>query len=120
MAGKFAQWNQQFDTLTPLSLMINNTYLDKPGVTSAIRRFYFGSDTDTITPDMLQPITEVSQASVTGLSQREVYIPKTRNRNGIIEILGRQIFNYQPSEYYFIPTYTGGQIRRWIKAVNDN
>lgn len=68
---KFAQWNAEHDTLAPFLLQINGTELDHPAVIKAIRKYYFGSDSEPITPSQLQQITEVRSWAV-----RKQLIPK--------------------------------------------
>lgn len=60
---KFAQWNAEHDTLAPFLLQINGTELDRPAVIKAIRKYYFGSDSEPITPSQLQQITDVMHCS---------------------------------------------------------
>lgn len=55
----FAKWNAKYEALTPFLLLINGTYLDRPVVTKATRKYYFGSDSNPITSGQLQQITEV-------------------------------------------------------------
>lgn len=55
----FAKWNAKYEALTPFLLLINGTYLDRPVVTKATRKYYFGSDSNPITSGQLQQITKV-------------------------------------------------------------
>lgn len=55
----FAQWNAKYEALTPFLLLINGTNLDRPVVTKASRKYYFGSDINPITSGQLQQITKV-------------------------------------------------------------
>lgn len=59
----FAQWNAKYEALTPFLLFINGTYLDRPVITKATRKYYFGSDSNPITSGQIQEIIKVRNNS---------------------------------------------------------
>lgn len=61
--GKFKKWNEDFDNITAISLLYNNTAPNPSEVSKAVRQHYFGDVTE-IDSSMTTQITKVSRIVV--------------------------------------------------------
>ncbi|XP_046679564.1 esterase E4-like [Homalodisca vitripennis] len=59
VSSKFKQWNAEYDSLAPISLLYGERSPDSAAITKAVRSFYFGSDNTEIKPDMITQITQM-------------------------------------------------------------